>query len=211
MKKVLLIGDSIRMGYDSYVKSALADTCEVYYPADNCQFAQYFLRHLDEWKNTLNLDETIDLVHWNVGLWDTLIMYDDGCLTPLDFYEYFIEKICLRMKLLFPHAIMIFATSTPVLEHKFPENRARKNADIRKYNEVAAEIVKKHGCLVNDLYSVVESVPETYYSDMTHLYTPQGTELLTNAVLKPICNALDIPYSMFDLTEYNRVKEIIGH
>ena len=31
MKKVLLLGDSIRMGYDEYVKELLQDTCEVYY------------------------------------------------------------------------------------------------------------------------------------------------------------------------------------
>lgn len=31
MKKVLLLGDSIRMGYDEYVKELLKDTCEVYY------------------------------------------------------------------------------------------------------------------------------------------------------------------------------------
>ena len=30
MKRIFLIGDSIRMGYDKYVKEALADACEVY-------------------------------------------------------------------------------------------------------------------------------------------------------------------------------------
>jgi hypothetical protein len=36
MKKVLLLGDSIRMGYDDYVKEILRDKCEVIYaPEDN--------------------------------------------------------------------------------------------------------------------------------------------------------------------------------
>ena len=56
-KKVLLIGDSIRMGYDKYVKNYLSDSCEVYYPKDNCRFAQYTLRHLSDWKSGFNGDE----------------------------------------------------------------------------------------------------------------------------------------------------------
>lgn len=32
MKKILLIGDSIRMGYDKYVKLAFEGEAEVYYP-----------------------------------------------------------------------------------------------------------------------------------------------------------------------------------
>ena len=33
MKKVLLLGDSIRMGYDDYVKEELDGKCEVVYDA----------------------------------------------------------------------------------------------------------------------------------------------------------------------------------
>ena len=211
MKKILLIGDSIRQGYDLYIKSALADTCEVYYPGENCRFAQYVLRHLHDWKNTLKLDDSVDLVHWNAGLWDTLILYNDECLTPPDFYAYFIEKICQRMKLLFPNAVIVFATSTPVLEDKFPDNMVRKNMDVRKYNEIAIEIVKKYGFLVNDLYAVIESVPESCYSDMVHLYTPEGTRIITNAVLKTICSVLALEYYPFTPEDYHAVKNVIGH
>ena len=50
MKKVVLIGDSIRMGYDKYVKDALENTAEVFYPPENCRFAEYVLRYAHEWK-----------------------------------------------------------------------------------------------------------------------------------------------------------------
>ena len=63
MKKVLLIGDSTRQGYDKYVKQALADSCEVYYPQENCRFAQFVLRHLSDWKKELNLGDDVDAVH----------------------------------------------------------------------------------------------------------------------------------------------------
>ena len=50
MKTVLLIGDSTRQGYDKYERQALADSCEVYYPQENCRFAQFVFRHLSDWK-----------------------------------------------------------------------------------------------------------------------------------------------------------------
>ena len=49
-----------------------------------------------------------------------------------------------------------------------------------------------------------------YYSDMTHLYTPEGTQLLTDAVIKVICDTLDIEYREFTLADYESVKEVIG-
>ncbi len=212
MKKVLLIGDSIRQGYDRYIQKAVEDTCKVYYPTDNCRFAQYVLRHLNDWKDQLETGDDVDVVHWNAGLWDTLVLYEDGFLTPPDFYAYFIDKICKRIRVLFPKAKVIFATSTPVREELFlnPKVSYRKNSDIEKFNEIAVNIVRKYGYEINDLYSVVKNVPKEYYSDMTHLYTPEGTCLLTNAVLKSICSVTDIPYYEFGTADYIQVKEFEG-
>jgi hypothetical protein len=212
MKKILLIGDSIRMGYDADVKSFFSDSCEVYYPSENCRFAQYIARHLGDWKKELEIDVDLDLVHWNAGLWDTLELYEDGCITPPDFYEFYIEKICKFIKILFPKAKVIFATSTPVLEHKFlkPEVAIRRNAKIKEYNEIAIKVCKNHGFAINDLYSLVQDVPEEYYSDMTHLYTPEGTQILANGVIKSICVALNLEYHEFIFQDYHAVNEIVG-
>jgi len=35
MKKIVLIGDSIRLGYETYVKEALAGVAEVFSPKEN--------------------------------------------------------------------------------------------------------------------------------------------------------------------------------
>ena len=212
MKKVLLIGDSIRQGYDKYVKYALKDRFEVCYPGDNCRFAQYTLRHLPDWRDSLCPEGDVAAVHWNAGLWDSLVWFEDGQLTPPEIYAYYIERICRLMRKLFPNAAIIFATSTPVLEDRFqnPKRAYRLNSDIEKYNEIAVEIAKAHGFYVNDLYAVIKDVPEGYYSDMTHLYTPEGTELLTNAVLKAISSACDVECPIFTVSDYEAVKEILG-
>ena len=67
MKRVLLIGDSIRMGYDQYVKLALEGSAEVWYPEENCRFTQYVLRYLHEWVEKSGGE--VDCLHWNAGLW----------------------------------------------------------------------------------------------------------------------------------------------
>ena len=49
MKKVLLLGDSIRQGYQEYVKYTLRDVADVYYPNDNGKFCQLTLRYFHDW------------------------------------------------------------------------------------------------------------------------------------------------------------------
>ena len=212
MKKILLIGDSIRMGYDKYVKEALESTAEVVYPHENCQFAQYVLRHLEPWKRELELDENVDVVHWNAGLWDTLRNFDEDVLTPPEVYREFINRCCKKIKLLFPNAKVIFATSTPVLEHKFSKESYRLNKDVREFNRIAVEECLKYGFAIDDLYAVAEKFPEEYYSDCTHLRTEKGTRYMTEAVVKSILNALKIDENNFDIKfTFNGTQTVIGH
>ena len=49
MKNLLLLGDSIRMGYDKAVEKTLEGKANVYFPAENCRFASYVLRYLHEY------------------------------------------------------------------------------------------------------------------------------------------------------------------
>ena len=76
MKNVLLIGDSIRMGYDKSVKRALEGKANVYFPEENCRFASYVLRYLHEYKKMLG-EESVDVLHWNAGLWDCLRLFGE--------------------------------------------------------------------------------------------------------------------------------------
>ena len=77
MKTVFLMGDSIRMGYDRYVRDALADEAAVYYPSENCRFAQYTLRNAHDWIEKECQPECVDVVHWNAGLWDVARLFGD--------------------------------------------------------------------------------------------------------------------------------------
>lgn len=189
MKKILLIGDSIRMGYDKAVKKTLEGRAEVYFPEENCRFASYVLRYLHEYKSELVHDE-VDVIHWNAGLWDNLRLFGEDPHTPLEIYAYYIDRICVRIQKCFPNAKVIFATSTHVLSDKMDANFKRYNEDIESYNAVAVEIVRKYGFEVNDLYAVSASLPDEAHSDAVHYYTPIGTEVFTNQVLSFILRAL---------------------
>ena len=50
MKNVLLVGDSIRAGYDKSVRESLKNIANVYFPEENCRFASYVLRYIHEYK-----------------------------------------------------------------------------------------------------------------------------------------------------------------
>ncbi len=199
MKKIVLIGDSIRMGYDKYVKDALKNSAEVYYPEDNCRFAEYVLRYAHEWKEKFCCKDDVDLVHFNAGLWDCLEAFDGEPHSTLDFYEYEIERVALRLRMLFPEAKLVFATSTPVIEEKCAPNFKRHNSTIEKFNEAAKGVMKKHGVIINDLYILAQSFPEKYHSDAVHFYTPEGTEAIGGKVLSVICNELGISADEVDI------------
>jgi len=102
MKKVFLIGDSICLGYRKFVKLAFKDTAEVYFPETNCRFATYVLRNLWDWKNELGCGYDVDVIHWNAGLWDGLVMPDRKPLISFERYCEDIECVCVTMKILFP-------------------------------------------------------------------------------------------------------------
>ena len=191
MKNLLLIGDSIRMGYDKSVKLSLEGKANVMFPAENCRFAAFVLRHFHEYFDGVK-GEHIDVIHWNAGLWDCLRLFEEDPHTPIEIYAYYIERICLRIKKLCPNAKVIFATSTGVLSEKMSKDFKRYNEEIEKYNDAAVEVVTKYGFEVNDLYAVSVSLPEAAHSDAVHYYTPVGTEVFTKQVLSFVAPALGI-------------------
>ena len=202
MKKILLIGDSIRMGYDKYVKEALKNVAEVYYTEDNSRFAEYTLRYAHEWKSQLECGDDVDLVHWNAGLWDCLELFEDEPLSTVDYYKNAIGRIDKRLRMLFPKAKMVFATSTSVNEEIMDKNFRRHNSVIEKYNEAAKEVLSGTDTSINDLYTLTTAFPKEYRSDFVHFYTDKGTEIIGGRVLAVICSELGISADEVDIENF---------
>jgi len=191
MKNVLLIGDSIRMGYDKAVRNTLKNEANVYFPEENCRFASYVLRYIHEYKRLLG-DKKVDVLHWNAGLWDCLRQFGEEPLTPVDVYAYYIERICIRIRKLFPEAEVIFATSTSVQAELMKPDVKRYNEEIEAYNAVAEKVVSKYGFQINDLYAVSVTLPAEAHSDPVHYYTSIGTKAFTEQVVSSLLTALGI-------------------
>lgn len=193
MKNLLILGDSIRMGYDKSVRKTLENKANVIFPEENCRFAAYLLRNFHEYIRDAGLSgKDIDVIHWNAGLWDCLRLFEEEPHTPVDVYAYYIDRICVRIKKVCPNATVIFATSTKVLSEKMGKDFKRYNEEIEKYNAVAVDIVKKHGFKVNDMYELSLTISEQDHSDAVHYYTPVGTEVFTNRVLSVVTPELGI-------------------
>lgn len=191
MKNVLLVGDSIRMGYDQAVKKTLENVANVYFPKENCRFAAYILRYMHEYK-TLVEEGPVDVLHWNAGLWDCLRLFEEEPHTPIDIYAYYIERLCVRIQKVFPETKVIFATSTRVQSELMSANFKRYNEEIEAYNDAAVKVVKTYGFQVNDLYAASLKLPKEAHSDAVHYYTSMGTKVFTDQVLSYLLPALGI-------------------
>lgn len=183
---VLLIGDSIRMFYGDEVQTRLGEGYKIHAPKENCRFSSYVLNSLRFW---LANYPTPDIIHFNAGLWDTAILYqEDGCFTDIDTYVANMKKILRVLKS--TGAKVIFATTTPVSEEKEnlpgPMPPAHKNADIIRYNAAVLEAFREEDIYINDLFSLMYDKKEMYLSeDMIHP-NEKGVKLLGNAVAEAI-------------------------
>lgn len=189
MKKILLLGDSIRLGYERYVKEMFDGHAKVYSPGDvNGGMAQFIQRWLNEWKRRGNFPDDMDLVHWNAGLWDVLRICGDDTLSSPAFYAETLQRVHKRIKLLFPKAKIVFALSTWVQEDLYQGEYQRYNKDIELFNEIAIKTLGPLGEEFDDLYSVTKNAPKECFSDMTHFNTVEGIKLVGNKVVDCLCS-----------------------
>ena len=190
MKEVLLLGDSVRMAYQSAVASMLGESFHVSAPGENGRFAAYTLNSLRVWLPDMPHP---DIIHWNNGLWDTAILYrEDGCFVSIEEYADALRKTLRELQK--TGAKIIFALTTPVWEEKAFLTTAmppcHKNEDIRRYNAVARTVMEQNGVIINDLYCVVEPhIKEYICEDMIHP-TEIGKSVLASAVSDKIREVL---------------------
>ncbi len=180
-KKVLLIGDSIRIGYCETVKDQLKEIADVYYPDDNCRCTQYIIIGLGEWRN-LCLAKEVEYIYFNAGHWDIAHWAsDEKSLTSIGEYADNLKKIIRLMRNYFPNAKICYTTTTPMNPvHPFTSN-PRSNEEIRTYNEVGLRVAEEAGIQTDDLYSFTENWDESCFEDYCH-FTPTGFERLGRRV-----------------------------
>ena len=188
LPRVLLIGDSISIGYTVDVRKMLAGVANVHRPLTNCGPTTNGLRNIDKWLG----DGKWDVIHFNWGLHDLkyvaknsdkLVAIDSPGArqqVPPDNYEKNLTKLVERLKK--TGAKLIWRNTTPV-----PEGAAgRIVGDAAKYNEIAARVMKKHDVAIHDLYAFAKKNEAKIQLKANVHYSPAGSKRLAEEVVREI-------------------------
>ncbi len=187
-KSVLIIGDSISIGYTPFIKTALSPNVEVAHNPGNGGSTLRGMESMDKWLDNRDWD----VILFNFGLHDMVHKDSSGkydvvngtIAVPLKEYRKNLEAIADKLNE--TTAKVIFVSTTMV-----PEGASgRKTASVPAYNEVALKVMKKKNIQVVDLYQPsLEIHPNNSKPKDVH-YTPKGYELLAEILVKEIKEAL---------------------
>jgi acyl-CoA thioesterase-1 len=153
LPRVLLLGDSIAMGYTLPVRARLHGRANVHHPAENCGDTGRGLRRLDDWLGTGRWD----VIYFNFGLHDMkyldaagkYVPADQGTqLIPLANYEANLRELVARLRS--TGATLVFATTSPVPDGTL----GRVPHDELAYNAVARRVMRELNVRVDDLHAL---------------------------------------------------------
>ncbi len=193
LPRVLLIGDSISMGYTLPVRAALAGRANVHRPPVNCGDTARGVQSVDTWLGTGKWD----VIHFNFGLHDLKYLDASGQLADaakggklvasVETYEANLRKIVARLKQ--TGAKVIFATTTPV-----PAGTAGRpeHAEL-PYNAAAVRVMRELGVAVNDLHAVVTPHLASWQRPNNVHFTDAGSAGLAQAVAAAVRAQLPKP------------------
>ncbi|HSW45424.1 MAG TPA: alpha-N-acetylglucosaminidase TIM-barrel domain-containing protein [Phycisphaerae bacterium] len=184
--RVLIIGDSISIGYTKPLQPMLRGEAEVVHSPGNAAHTWNGLEKIDEWIG----QDCWDVIHFNWGLHDLKYMKDGKPdpagqrISTLDQYKANLEKLVERLKK--TGAVLIWASTTPIPEGA----QGRKQGEEIEFNAAAAEIVARHRIVVNDLHArVLPELGRFQLSRNVH-FTPDGSAFLALQVGQCIRQAL---------------------
>lgn len=188
LPRVLLIGDSISIGYTVSVRKLLNGKANVHRPLTNCGPTTRGLANIDAWLGK----QPWDVIHFNWGLHDLKYLGPKGQnladpladdshqQVPPDEYEKNLRKLVQRMEQ--TKAKLIWCSTTPVPKGA----KGRVVGDSVKYNEIAAKVMKDHGVAVNDLYGFAMVRLAKIQRPANVHFSPEGSKSLAEQVVKAI-------------------------
>lgn len=194
LPKILIIGDSISIGYTPFVQEKLDSKALVFHNAGNAQHTGTGIKKIEEWIG----DENWDVIQFNWGLWDLCYRHPNskvqgnrdkvnGTITyTLEDYASNLDSLVRILKSK-TDAKLIFVTTSYV-----PENEAgRFQRDAKQYNKAAKKIMKKHSVIVNDIYKKSREIHQEFGkgNDDVH-YQNEGYQALGSIISEFIVNEI---------------------
>lgn len=185
LPRVVLHGDSIRLGYAPLVAKKLEGKATVISFKNNGNDSTNQLKTIKEWA----INEKPDIVHFNCGIHDTKKDKKTGKYqTSPEQYAANLRKIVETIRKE-TGAKVIFALTTPIHDERAMKQRADKSYDVLdagtvEYNKIAERVMKELNVPINDLRAVCGDADERaklIVPDGVH-FTPAGSEKLATAV-----------------------------
>ncbi|HJM56309.1 MAG TPA: SGNH/GDSL hydrolase family protein [Planctomycetota bacterium] len=195
--RVLILGDSISIGYTPFVREMLAGKATVVRPmaangknAENCSGTNYGKDQIGRW--LLLEGGAFDVIHFNFGLHDLKHVDPNSGKNSNDplhphqakLKDYTAQLRSIAQELQASGAQLIFATTTPV--PKGDMRPFRDPEDVVKYNAAAWSVMSELGIPINDLYRfALPRLTEIQQPANVH-FTPAGSRLLAERVAEGV-------------------------
>ena len=193
LPNVLIIGDSISVGYTPQIISDLTGTANVSRIPENGGDTGRGIAKLDKWLG----DKKWDVIHFNWGLWDLCYRHPEsknqgkrdkirGTQTfTIEQYSKNLETLVTKLKA--TKAKLIWASTTFV-----PEGEAgRVLGDDHKFNAAAKKIMEKHGIPINDLNAFSQTIQQHAAKPGDVHFTKTGSKELGKKVAREIKKQLE--------------------
>jgi hypothetical protein len=186
LPNVLLLGDSISLGYTNPLRDRLTNMANVFRAPANCRHTRQTLEQIEFY---LGLREW-DVIHFNWGIHDITRVNAEGKtdprgkpqVSPEDYREN-LQRLVRRLKA--TGASLVWASTTPVAE----DLGYRRNQDIDAYNQAARDIMQQHGIRINDLNAMVRDHEKTLWTDGVH-FTDEASRLFAENVADHVAREL---------------------
>jgi beta-glucanase (GH16 family) len=210
LPNVLLIGDSISIGYTLAVRKLLVGKADVFRPLTNCAHSGSGVRKIKKWVGTRKWD----VIHFNFGIWDTHLLHKGRLVRKRSKYkpedlkrryttEQHVEnltKIVATLKK--TGARLIWASTTPYVSYGEDTKLL-----VVKNNKAARAFMGKNNIAVNDLHALALPNLKTWQSSDGCHFNRTGYAQLARQVAAHISAALgkgvDMKWKLVWSDEFN--------
>lgn len=182
LPRVLLIGDSISIGYTLPVRELLKGKANVHRVPTNGGPTINGIKNIDTWLG----EGKWDVIHFNFGLHDIRLDKDGKHQVEAAEYEANLRKLVARLKK--TGARLIWASTTPVPEGR--QSPSRMGGDEVKYNDIAQKVMKENEVPINDLHAFAAPRLKDIQMPANVHFTKAGSEVLAREVAARIEAAL---------------------
>ena len=193
LPNVLIIGDSISIGYTVTVRKLLDGKADVFRPTANCAHSGSGVLGVKKWAG----NKKWDVIHFNFGIWDTHYLHNGKLVRDRSKYKkedlrrrYTTEQYVDNLKKIVvilkkTGAKLIWASTTPYVSYGEDTKFL-----VVKNNKAAKKLMGKDRITVNDLHTLaLPNLKEWQSRDGCH-FKKQGYGQLAKQVASSISDAL---------------------